>query len=127
MTSRASPSVPEVCSGTDPRQAGLSGTAFAKVLRSVVSGEYPVFYWKQALILSDNRIPAFGTDTSVFSFVVPSAAGTATISVQLRFRRAFEDLLDVKGWDSPDIIMEEESLSLVTSEGYSIELLLLLK
>ena len=55
------------------RRPGLPGRAFAKVLRDVVSGEYPmVSYWKQALIISDNRIPAFGTDASVYSFAVPA-------------------------------------------------------
>jgi len=38
-------------------QAGLPGKAFAKVLRDVETGEsLVVSYWKQALIVSDNRI-----------------------------------------------------------------------
>jgi hypothetical protein len=38
-------------------QSGLPGKAYAKVLCDVVSGEYPVVsYWRQALIISDNRI-----------------------------------------------------------------------
>ena len=109
-------------------QAGLPGKAYAKVLRDVASGEYPVVsYWKQALIVSDNRIPAFGTDVSTYALAAPSEAGTVSVVAELRFRRVFQDLLDVKGWDAPDIVMEEETLSLMTAGFYNVRLPILLK
>ena len=33
-------------------------------------------YWKQALIVSDNRIPALGSDTSHYTFAAPAGGAT---------------------------------------------------
>ncbi len=89
-------------------QAGRPGKAFAKVLQDVVTGEAPVVsYWRQALIVSDNRIPAMESDTSSYTFAAPVEPGPVTVAVELRFRRAFQTVMDVKGWDTPDIIMEQ--------------------
>jgi hypothetical protein len=97
-------------------QAGLPGRAFAKVLRDVQSGESPVVsYWKQALIVSDNRIPALGSDTSVYTFAAPVGGGPLTISAQLRLRRAFQAVMDARGWSDPDIVMEQEQIELYTT------------
>jgi hypothetical protein len=87
-------------------QAGLPGKAFAKVLCDVETGEAPVVsYWKQALIESDNRIPAMASDVSTYDFVAP-AAGQVTVTVELRFRRAFQAVMDARGWETPDVVME---------------------
>ncbi len=94
-------------------QAGLPGTAFAKLLRDVQSGEWPVVsYWKQALIIADNRIPALASDTSVYHFAPPAAGGPLTITAELRFRRTFQAVTDAKGWDDPDILMERVQVTL---------------
>jgi hypothetical protein len=88
-------------------QAGLPGKAFAKVLRDVHTGEAPVVsYWKQAFIICDNRIPALGSDRSVYAFSPPPGGGTVIIDIELRFRRAFQGLMDAKGWEEPDVMME---------------------
>jgi len=89
-------------------QAGLPGKGFAKVLRDVATGESPVVsYWKQTLIVSDNRIPALGDDTSSYTFAAPTAGSPVTVTAELRFRRVFQSVMDAKGWDMPDIVMEE--------------------
>jgi hypothetical protein len=89
-------------------QAGLPGQAFAKVLRDVQSGETPVVsYWKQALIASDNRIPALGCDHSAYMFVAPPEGGPVTVAAELRFRRTFQAVMEAKGWNEPDIVMEQ--------------------
>jgi hypothetical protein len=89
-------------------QAGLPGKAFAKVLRDVQTGESPVVsYWKQALILSDNRIPAMGSDTSVYAYAAPAVGSSVTITAELCFRRTFQAVMDARGWNSSDIMMEE--------------------
>jgi hypothetical protein len=89
-------------------QAGLPGKAFAKVLRDVQTGEAPVVsYWKQALIAGDNRIAALGSDRSVYAFAAPPAGGPVTVTAELRFRRAFQAVMDAKGWNEPDIVMEQ--------------------
>ncbi len=96
-----------VVPGWGGAEAGLPGTAFAKVLRDVASGQSPVMsYWKQCLIVSDNRIPAMGSDESVYTFAALEGGGSVTVSAELRFRRGFQDALDAKGWDTPDIVME---------------------
>jgi hypothetical protein len=64
---------------------------------------------------------------STYTFAAPSAASTISVAAELRFRRVFQDVLDVKEWDTPDIIMEEETLSLMTAEFYNVQLPLLLK
>ena len=92
-------------------EAGLPGKAFAKVLRDVGTGEWPVVsYWKQALIISDNRIPAFGSDSSSYAFAASGAEGSITVTAELSFRRVFQDVATSKGWDTPDIVMEREQV-----------------
>jgi hypothetical protein len=89
-------------------QAGLPGKAFAKVLRDAQTGEWPVVsYWKQTFLVSDNRIPAMGGDASTYEFALPSASGAVTVTAELRFRRVFQGVTDARGWDKPDIVMEE--------------------
>ncbi|MCK4823159.1 hypothetical protein KA005_45785, partial [bacterium] len=102
-------------------QAGMAGTAFAKVLRDVETGEYPVVsYWKQTLVVSDNRIAALELDTSHYTFNIPDEAGDIQVSAQLIFRRTFQSIADQKGWDIPDIIMEENSLTLSPYNHFDI-------
>lgn len=33
-----------------------------------------------------------------------------SVKITLLFRRAFKELMDQKGWDVPDIVMEEEEM-----------------
>jgi hypothetical protein len=88
-------------------QAGLPGAAFAKLLRDIESGDWPVVnYWKQALIVDDTRIPALGSHRSVYTFAAPTGSDPITVTAELRFRRLFQATLDAKGWDTPDIVME---------------------
>jgi hypothetical protein len=94
-------------------QAGQPGTAFAKVLRDVVTGQSPVVsYWKQTLIASDNRIPAMGEDTSTYTFAAPQQGALVTVSAALRFRRLFQAEMESRAWDTPDIMMEMAELHL---------------
>jgi hypothetical protein len=94
-------------------QAGQPGKAFAKVLRDAETGEQPIVsYWKQAFIVGDNRIPAMGSDTSSYAFVVPADRSPVTVTAELRFRRAFQAIMDAKSWDTPDIVMEDRTVTL---------------
>ena len=104
-------------------QADLPGKAFAKVLRNVQTGEQPVVsYWKQTLIVSDNRIPALGTDVSVYEFSLPPGGGTVIIKTELRFRRLFQAVMDTKGWNVPDMRMEERQVVLTAQGWWSVYL-----
>jgi hypothetical protein len=94
-------------------QAGRPGKAFAKVLCDVETGESPVVsYWKQALIVSDNRIPAIASDTSDYAFAIPDSGGPVTVTAELRFRRIFQNVMDARGWNTPDIVMERVPVTL---------------
>ena len=102
-------------------QAGSPGTAFAKVLRDVETGYEPVVsYWKQTLIVSDNRIPALAKNSSQYTFNRPDMAGTVQVSAQLIFRRVFQSIADQKDWDIPDVLMEEETVLLPTYSPYKV-------
>lgn len=91
---------------------GLPGTAYAKVLEELWTRVSPTgAYWKQTRIVSDNRIPAFGRDDTVYRFRT-SGTGPARVEVRLLFRRAFRELADQKGWKDEDIVMAEYSATL---------------
>ena len=107
------PTVPDWGGVGDPGQgyyAGLPGKAFAKVLEELWTEISPSgAYWNPTRVLSDNRLAAFATDTSSYTFSAPTGAGV-TVEVTLLFRRAFIELADQKGWDVPDIVMERQTL-----------------
>ncbi|MCK4658709.1 MAG: carboxypeptidase regulatory-like domain-containing protein [Phycisphaerae bacterium] len=86
--------------------AGLPGKAFAKVLEEIWTEVSPTgAYWNPTRVLSDNRLAAFATDTSTYTFDAPGE-GEVSVEVTLLFRRAFYDLMRQKSWDVPDIVME---------------------
>jgi hypothetical protein len=90
--------------------AGLPGKAFAKILGELWTGISPTAaYWIPTRVISDNRIPAFGTDRSQYTFALRVNRG-ATLKVDLWFRRAFKELMDQKGWNFPDILMTSQIL-----------------
>ncbi len=107
------PTVPTWGGEGDPAAgyyAGLPGTAYAKILEDVWTGISPTgAYWNPTRVVSDNRIPAMGSDTTVYTFAMPE--DEASVEVELLFRRAFIELADWKGWEMADILMESESLT----------------
>lgn len=109
------PTVPEWGGVGDPVQgyyAGLPGKTYAKVLQELWTQVLPSgAYWNQTRLVSDNRLAAFASDTSVYTFTAPPY-GRANIQVTLLFRRAFIQLADWKNWDVPDIVMETNTISI---------------
>jgi hypothetical protein len=92
--------------------AGLPGTAYAKILEELWTEISPTgAYWNMTRLVSDNRIAAFATDETAYAFAAP-AAGDISVEVTLLFRRAYKTLMDQKGWDVPDIVMERAELSI---------------
>jgi hypothetical protein len=90
--------------------AGQPGRYYAKILRDEWTGEMPTgAYWRDISLVEDTRLAAFETDASRYSFSAP-ADGLVTVEVRLVFRRAFQQLMEWKGWDDPDIVMEEETI-----------------
>ena len=49
---------------------------------------------------------AYATDTSRYVFAAPESGGVR-VTVRLLYRRAYIEPADQKGWDAPDILMEE--------------------
>jgi len=93
-------------------QAGQAGKLYAKILKDVASGEFPVVsYWKQVLVHSDNRLPALVADGSSYLFDLPAGADQSQVTAQLLFRRVFQDVADEKQWDTPDIVLAQETVS----------------
>lgn len=110
------PVIPDYGGVGDPAEgnyAGQPGVLYAKILADAFTGETPsVAYWRPTRLVSDNRIAALDSDTSVYTFAVPADSGRITVEVRLIFRRAFIALMRLKGWDTPDILMEQQTVVL---------------
>jgi len=107
--------VPEWGGVGDPNKgyyAGLPGKGFAKILMELWTEITPTgAYWNPTRVVSDNRIPAFGSDTGTYTFTAPEE-GKVSINVSLLYRRAFIQLMDWKGWNVPDIVMDTERVEI---------------
>lgn len=94
----------------DGYYAGLPGKGFAKILREMWTEVTPTgAYWNRTVLVGDNRLAALETNNSTYAFAAPPT-GSATVTVTLLFRRAYIQLMDWKGWDVPDIVMEQVTL-----------------
>jgi hypothetical protein len=90
--------------------AAQPGKVFAKILEDEVTGESPAMaFWASIRVLTDTRIAALATDVTRYSFSAPEN-GPITVEARLIYRRAFQQLMLWKGWDDPDILMEEETI-----------------
>jgi hypothetical protein len=109
------PILPDWCGVGNPANdcyAGLPGKAFAKILKEEWTHISPTgSYWNPTRIVSDNRIAALATDISNYTFT-SKRKGAMSVHVILLFRWAYKELMDQKGWQIPDIIMEQESIIL---------------
>lgn len=86
--------------------AGDPGHYYAKILEQLWTEESPTgAYWTQTRILEDTRLAAMESDQLTFTF---NSSGTesAVVEVRLVFRRAYYELMQQKGWDDADILME---------------------
>ena len=91
--------------------AGQPGKGYAKILQELWTEVAPsIAYWRQTKIIEDNRIAARKTDSSSYEFQAPSGDGPVTVTARLIFRRAFKQLAEQKGWDNPDILMNQTSI-----------------
>ena len=97
---------PEIPEWAAP-SVGASGKVYAKVLEELWTEVSPTgAYWNQTRILYDNRLPAYGRDTSRYLFSAP-ATEPLDLEVRLIYRRAFRELMEQKGWAAADILMEQ--------------------
>jgi hypothetical protein len=92
--------------------AGQPGRYYAKILEDEWTGEVPTAaYWRDINLVEDTRLAAFATDISQYAFAAPEG-GDVTVEARLLYRRAFQALMEQKGWDDPDIVMEEGTIVL---------------
>ena len=85
---------------------------FVKLLVEAWTGKSPTSaYWNPTRIVADTRLRAFETDVTEFLFAAPDL-GDVRVEAVLVYRRAFKDLMELKGWNEPDIVMESDSVSL---------------
>jgi hypothetical protein len=103
---------------TLPEWAGdlkdLPGVYFAKILRELWTDVEPTgAYWNPTRIVEDTRLPALETHASTYTFAVPAGNNDAiTVEAKLIFRRAYYDLMQQKGWEVPDILMESANVTI---------------
>ena len=109
------PTLPDWCGVGEPAEgnyAGLPGKAFAKILEESWTKISPTAaYWNPTRVVSDTRLGAFETDLSEYAFSVPGPE-PVRVEARLLYRRAYKDLMALKGWNAPDILMEKETVVL---------------
>ena len=91
--------------------AGLPGQGYAKILKEKWTQVTPTgSYWNPTILVSDNRIPAMGSDTTPYTF--GGSRSAVSITATLYYRRAFKELMDQKAWDVPDLLMLQREIDL---------------
>jgi hypothetical protein len=114
LSLKAGPVLPEWCGSGDPAQgnyAGLPGKVFVKLLQEVWTGVSPTpAYWNPTRVVMDTRLAPFQSDVGEFIFAAPDS-GDVRIEAVLLYRRAYKKLMDLKGWNEPDIVMESAAVS----------------
>jgi hypothetical protein len=65
-------------------------------------------------------------DVSTYTFAAPQASNPLTVTAQLRFRRSFQAEMDLRGWQTADILMEQDTLTLPTPTWRDLYLPLLI-
>jgi nitrate/TMAO reductase-like tetraheme cytochrome c subunit len=89
----------------------IPGKVYAKVLKETWTDISPTgAYWNPITIVQDNRIPALKFDKSRYIFKLPDSK-KGTFKIKLIYRKAYKELQEQKGWNLPDIVMEESTLN----------------
>jgi hypothetical protein len=87
------------------------GRTFAKILKDKKTGETPTAaFWRETAVVADTRLQPFAPDMSQYTFAAPKTTDV-TVEVTLIYRRAFQQLMQQKGWSDPDIVMQQTRLA----------------
>jgi hypothetical protein len=109
------PTVPPFGGVGDPEQgyyAGLPGKIYAKILMELWTEIAPTgSYWNPTRLVEDTRLGVYASDTSTYTFEADDE-GQVVMAATLLYRRAYKQLMDQKGWDVPDIVMERQVLAI---------------
>ena len=115
LSLKSGPVLPEWCGSGDPAAgcyAGLPGKVFVKMLEEIGTAISPTAaYWNPTRVVMDTRLEAFKTDVGEFLFAAPDS-GDVRIEAVLLYRRAYKKLMDIKGWNEPDVVMESAAVSI---------------
>jgi hypothetical protein len=115
LSLKTGPVLPELCGIGDPAKgyyAGLPGKVFIKQLEEMWTGVTPTAaYWNPTRVVMDTRLEAFKSDAGEFLFAAPDSVDVR-IEAVLLYRRAHKKLMDAKGWNDPDIVMESAKVQL---------------
>ena len=85
------------------------GQYYAKIIKDTWTGEVPtVAFWRNIELVEDTRLRPFEPDVSQYAFTLPKTDDPVTVEAHLIFRRAYQELMEQKGWDDPDIVMKED-------------------
>jgi len=89
---------------------GLPGVYFAKILEQMWTNVSPTAaYWTPTKIVEDTRLPA--GETMATRYIFSATDGEVAIRAELIFRRAYFELMQQKGWDTPDMLMKYMTLT----------------
>jgi hypothetical protein len=92
--------------------AGRPGRGYAKILEEKWTEVAPTAaYWNPTVLREDTRIAALASDVANWGFQESSIGGPVKVTARLIFRRAFRSLQKQKGWDTPDILMNETTVT----------------
>jgi hypothetical protein len=109
------PVVPKYGGVGDPGQgyyAGVPGKVYAKILMELWTEIGPTgSYWNPTRLVEDTRLDVYASDSSAYTFAA-GEGGRVVVEATLLYRRAYRELMDQKGWDTPDIVMERHLLAI---------------
>ena len=92
---------------------GAAGKVYARVLQDQWTGEAPTAaYWRPVKEIADTRLAAFATDITEYVFPADGER-PVTVEARLIFRRAYQRLMEQKGWQDPDIVMEQARVTVL--------------
>ena len=114
LTMKDGPVLPDWCGSGDPGKgcyAGFPGKVYIKLLEEIWTGISPTYaYWRPTRVVMDTRLGAFESDKGEFLFAAPDS-GDVRVEAVLIYRRAFRKLLELKGLNEPDIVMESAGVT----------------
>jgi hypothetical protein len=77
--------------------AGRPGKLYAKVPHDAANN-FPAFFTDATGNIFDNRLAAFQSDATAYSFTLPPTNGDIRVRARLLYRRAWRALVDAKQW-----------------------------
>ncbi len=88
--------------------ARVPGTGYARITVDA-QGNTNVPYWEATGIASDNRLRPRESDSQTFTFDAVDARNYVEITARLIYRKAFKPIAEQYGWDTGDILMEDQT------------------